>query len=89
MNYLHNLHFWLIVKYKVVNVKWQSGAYNMNSTEKLECNTKGAPPEPQTKHETHCWILRCNLAGIAFCWTPFCKVTLGIFVEEGKFFCFH
>lgn len=54
MNHLHNSHFGLIVQYKVWNVKWQSGAYNMNSTEKLEYNIEGAPPELQTKHETYC-----------------------------------
>lgn len=52
MKHLHNLHFWLIMKYKVLNVKWQSGAYNINGTYTLEQNTEGAPPELQMRHET-------------------------------------
>lgn len=52
MNHLHNLHFWLIMKYKVLNIKWQSGAYNINGIYTLEHNIEGVPPELQERHET-------------------------------------
>lgn len=40
------------MKYKVLNIKWQSGAYSINGTYTLEHNTEGVPPELQMRHET-------------------------------------
>lgn len=85
MNHLYNLHFWLIGKYKVLNVKWQSGAYNTNSTEKLEHSIEGAPPEPQMKYETKLLKFEVQFGRDCFLLSTLCKVTFGILLMKANF----
>lgn len=84
MNHLHNLHFCLTGKYKVLNVKWQSGAYNIDSTEKLKYNIEGVPLEPQMKHET---LLNSEMQFGRDCFllNTLCEVTFGILLRKANF----